>query len=105
MPIPSPVVERDVLGKSEHSSTRHHVTTGGHGRHRLVQMLAMWLSIYPALTLALWLFERVGFLQLALPLRTLILTVVLVPAMVFVLMPVVTNALHCATRVESSAKS
>lgn len=100
-----PRVEPDVLGKSEHSSTRHHMTTGGHGPHRLVQGLAMWLSIYPALTLALWLFEHLGFSQLALLLRTLILTAVLVPAMVYVLMPVVTNALQRATRVESSAKS
>ena len=94
-----------MLGKPERSSTRPNKTTGGHGRHRLVQALAMWLSIYPALTLALWLFEHLGFSQLALPLRTLILTAVLVPAMVYVLVPVVTNALHRAARVESPPKS
>ncbi|MBB4934745.1 hypothetical protein F4561_005639 [Lipingzhangella halophila] len=33
----------------------------------------MWLSIHPALTLALWLFEHFGLSQLALPIRTLIL--------------------------------
>ncbi len=101
----SPRVEPDVLGKSEHSSTGPGMSSGGHGLHRLVQAFAMWVSIYPALTLALWLFEHLGLSQLALPLRTLILTVVLVPTMVYVLMPVVTNALQRTTRVESSAKS
>ncbi|MGP4014975.1 hypothetical protein [Saccharopolyspora sp. 5N708] len=81
------------------------MTIGGRGPHRLVQMLAMWLSIYPALTLALWLFEHFGLSRLALPLRTLILTAVLVPTMVYVLIPGVTNALKRATRVGSSAKS
>jgi antibiotic biosynthesis monooxygenase (ABM) superfamily enzyme len=81
------------------------MTTGGRGPQRLGQVFVMWLSIYPALTLALWLFEHLGFSQLALPLRTLILTAVLVPTMVYVLIPGVTNALKRATRVKSSAKS
>ncbi|GAA2806139.1 hypothetical protein GCM10010470_46750 [Saccharopolyspora taberi] len=68
-------------------------------------MLTMWLSIYPALTLALWLFEQLGLSQLALPLRTLVLTVVLVPIMVYVLVPAVTSALKRAARIKSSAKS
>ena len=54
----------------------------------------MWLAIYPALTLALWLLEHLGLRQLALPLRTLVLTAVLVPAMVYVLIPAVTSALR-----------
>lgn len=78
---------------------------GGPRPGRLGQMLAMWLSIYPALTLTLWLFEFVGLSHLALPLRTLVLTVVLVPAMVYVLMPAVTNALKRVTQVESSGES
>lgn len=69
MPMLSPLVEPDVLGKSEHSSTKPHMTIGGNGPHRLARALAMWLSIYPALTLALWLFEHLGLSQLALPLR------------------------------------
>jgi antibiotic biosynthesis monooxygenase (ABM) superfamily enzyme len=81
------------------------MTTGGHGPHRLGQVFVMWLSIYPALTLALWLFEQVGLSQLALPLRTLVLTAVLVPTMVYVLIPGVTSALKRAARVKSSAKS
>lgn len=81
------------------------MSTGGHGPHRLGQMFVMWLSIYPALTLALWLFEQFGLSQLALPLRTLVLTAVLVPAMVYVLIPGVTNALKRARRVKSSAQS
>ncbi|SDQ30978.1 hypothetical protein SAMN04489718_1244 [Actinopolyspora saharensis] len=52
----------------------------------------MWLSIYPALILAL-------------PLRTLVLTAVLVPATVYVLVPGVTNALKRVTRGKSSAES
>ncbi|WP_207630429.1 MULTISPECIES: hypothetical protein [unclassified Actinopolyspora] len=65
----------------------------------------MWLSIYPALILVLWLFERFGLSQLALPLRTLVLTAVLVPATVYVLVPGVTNALKRVTRGKSSAES
>lgn len=101
----SPLEEPDVLGKSEHSSTRREMTGRGNGPHRLVQVLVMWVSIYPALTLALWLFEVLGLSQLTLPLRTFILTVVLVPTMVYVLIPLVRNALQRATRVESSTKS
>ncbi len=54
-------------------------------------MLIMWLAIYPALTLSLWLFEQFGLSRLALPLRTLLLTAALVPAMVYVLVPGVTK--------------
>ncbi|MDQ3849178.1 MAG: hypothetical protein M3296_00980 [Actinomycetota bacterium] len=53
-----------------------------------------WLAIYPAITLVLWLFEPLGLLDLPLPLRTLILTAVLVPVMVFVLMPALTRLLR-----------
>jgi antibiotic biosynthesis monooxygenase (ABM) superfamily enzyme len=56
----------------------------------------MWLAIYPALTLTLWLLEHLGLGQLALPLRTLVLTAVLVPAMVYVLIPAVTRAIRWA---------
>ncbi len=56
----------------------------------------MWLAIYPALTLTLWLLEHFGLWQLALPLRTLVLTAVLVPTMVYVLMPAVTSAMQWA---------
>lgn len=85
----SPPVQPDVLGRSEHSSTGADTITGRH-RGRLLQALTMWLAIYPALTLALWLFEHLG-LRLALPLRTLILTAILVPTMVYILIPVVTS--------------
>jgi hypothetical protein len=61
----------------------------------------MWLAIYPALTLTLWLLEHLGLRQLALPLRTLVLTAVLAPTMVYVLIPARSTGrrsdpLHCA---------
>jgi antibiotic biosynthesis monooxygenase (ABM) superfamily enzyme len=46
----------------------------------------VWLAIYPTLTLLLWLAgPRIA--SWALPLRTLALTAVLVPLMVFLLIP------------------
>lgn len=58
---------------------------------RYKQGVLTWLAIYPTITLALWLFEPLGLLGLPLPLRTLVLTGVLVPTMVFVLMPALTR--------------
>jgi antibiotic biosynthesis monooxygenase (ABM) superfamily enzyme len=88
----SPPVQADMLGRSEYSTTGADTITGRH-RCRLLQALTIWLAIYPALTLALWVFEHLS-LRLALPLRTLILTAILVPTMVYVLIPVVTRALR-----------
>jgi antibiotic biosynthesis monooxygenase (ABM) superfamily enzyme len=46
----------------------------------------IWLAIYPSLTLLLWLVgPKIG--SWPLPMRTLALTAVLVPLMVFVLIP------------------
>jgi len=58
---------------------------------RCKQAAITWLAIYPTITLVLWLFEPLGLFDLPLPLRTLILTAVLVPVMVFVLMPTLTQ--------------
>lgn len=52
-----------------------------------------WLAIYPTITAALWLFEPPGLLSVPIPVRTLILTVVLVPLMVFVLVPALRRVL------------
>jgi antibiotic biosynthesis monooxygenase (ABM) superfamily enzyme len=52
----------------------------------------VWLAIYPAITFLLWLIGP----QIAswpLPLRTLLVTAVLVPLMVFVLLPVIQRLL------------
>lgn len=51
--------------------------------------LVIWIAIYPALTLLITLFGEYLIL-LPLPLRTLVMTAVLVPLLVFVLVP----ALH-----------
>lgn len=60
-------------------------------RHR--QALVTWLAIYPSITLVLWLFQPLGLLQLPLPLRTLVLTALLVPMMVYALVPMISRAL------------
>jgi len=46
-----------------------------------------WLAIYPTITATLAILDPLGLLHLPLPLRTLVLTVILVPLMVFVLVP------------------
>ena len=51
--------------------------------------LVIWIAIYPTLTLLIALFGE-HLLLLPLPLRTLVMTAVLVPLLVFVLVP----ALH-----------
>ncbi len=50
------------------------------------QSLLTWIAIYPVITLLLWLLGP-AIAGLPLMVRTLILTVILVPAMVAVLMP------------------
>lgn len=59
-------------------------------KHR--QALVVWIAIYPTITLIQWLFG--AYLQaLPLPLRTLALTGVLVPLMIYVLVPVLNAAI------------
>jgi antibiotic biosynthesis monooxygenase (ABM) superfamily enzyme len=60
-------------------------------RHRVA--VATWLAIYPTITLALPGLEAVGVNDLALPLRTLAITLVVVPAVVFVVTPALTQLL------------
>ena len=45
-----------------------------------------WLAIYPAITLLFWAFGD-ELLQIPLPLRTLVLTLILVPLLSYVLVP------------------
>jgi antibiotic biosynthesis monooxygenase (ABM) superfamily enzyme len=57
---------------------------------RLVrQSLLTWLAIYPVITLLLWLLGP-SIAGLPLMVRTLILTVIMVPVMVFALVPALT---------------
>jgi|Tabmets5t2r1_1033131.scaffolds.fasta_scaffold03267_5 antibiotic biosynthesis monooxygenase (ABM) superfamily enzyme len=54
--------------------------------------VVVWLAIYPSLTFLLWLVgPRIA--SWALPLRTLALTAVLVPLMVYMLLPAVQRLL------------
>ena len=56
------------------------------GAPRYKTMVITWLAIYPALTLILALFGD-QLREMALPLRTLVITAVLVPSAVYVLIP------------------
>lgn len=47
----------------------------------------VWIAIYPSITLLQLLIGK-QLLELPIPLRSLILTVILVPLMVFVLLPI-----------------
>ena len=55
---------------------------------KLLQSFKIWIAIYPAITLLLLFFGKY-LAQVPLFLRTLILTLILVPSMVFVLLPLV----------------
>lgn len=54
--------------------------------------LMVWLAIYPAITLMQWLIGDV-LVQLPIPIRTLVITGILVPLMVFVLLPLLRRLL------------
>lgn len=60
-------------------------------RHK--QAIVTWLAAYPTITVILAAFKPLGLLSAPLPLRTLVLTLILVPLMVFVLTPTLTFAL------------
>ena len=68
------------------AATAHHVVTRPTAPPRYRQAILVWLAIYPTITLLL---ELGGPLinDWPLPLRTLALTAVAVPTMVFVLLP------------------
>jgi antibiotic biosynthesis monooxygenase (ABM) superfamily enzyme len=55
--------------------------------------IVIWLAIYPLITLVFMLFGRYLMQIDIVPLRTLIMTIILVPIMVFVLMPFVMKLL------------
>ncbi len=53
-----------------------------------------WIALYPTITFFSWLLTLLRPFDPPLPLRTLVLTALLVPAMVFVLMPALTRLLE-----------
>lgn len=57
-------------------------------KHRLIASLKIWIVIYPSITLFLYLFGQPMSL-LPLYLRTFLLTVILVPWMVFAGLPLI----------------
>jgi antibiotic biosynthesis monooxygenase (ABM) superfamily enzyme len=71
---------------------RRPAAAGRIGPQRWKLAILIWLAIYPTLTLVLWL---VGpeIQDWPLALRTLLITVVLVPVMVFVLLPALQHVL------------
>jgi antibiotic biosynthesis monooxygenase (ABM) superfamily enzyme len=66
-------------------------------RRRLA--IVTWLGAYPTLTALLALSQALGLTRAPLPLRTLAVTLILVPLMVFVLQP---NLIRIATRLRRS---
>jgi antibiotic biosynthesis monooxygenase (ABM) superfamily enzyme len=55
--------------------------------------IVIWLAIYPLITSVFFLFGKQISQIEVLPLRTLAMTLVLVPVMVFILMPAITKLL------------
>lgn len=64
-------------------------------RHR--QALISWVAIYPTITLASWIYQSLPLVALPLAVRTLILTVVIVPTMVYILIPAINGLLVLRT--------
>jgi hypothetical protein len=60
-----------------------------------------WIAAYPTLTALLALSQALGLTSAPLPLRTLAVTTILVPLMVFVLQP---NLMRVATRLRRSRR-
>lgn len=56
--------------------------------------IVIWLAIYPLITLIFVLFGKQLMQIEPLPLRTLAITIIAVPTMVFVLMPNIQKLLH-----------
>jgi uncharacterized protein len=69
-------------------------------RHKLAVLT--WLAIYPTITLVLAVLEYLGLTGVALPLRTLALTLLVVPLAVFVLIPMLTRAFRGWLRTDHS---
>jgi antibiotic biosynthesis monooxygenase (ABM) superfamily enzyme len=66
--------------------------TQGPPRHKVAVLT--WLAIYPTVTLVLATFETFGLTDAALPLRTLALTLIVVPTVVFIVAPALTRLLR-----------
>ncbi|SFO44954.1 hypothetical protein SAMN05428949_5181 [Chitinophaga sp. YR627] len=62
-------------------------------KHRLIASLKIWIVIYPSITLFLYLFGQPMSL-LPLYLRTFLLTVILVPWMVFAGLPLIERIIN-----------
>lgn len=61
---------------------------------RYKMAIVTWLAVYPTITLTVLVLEPLGLLAGPVPVRTLLLTVILVPLMVFVLVPWLTRLLR-----------
>ncbi|MBS1635322.1 MAG: hypothetical protein JST26_05320 [Bacteroidetes bacterium] len=62
-------------------------------KQKLKTAFIIWLSIYPLITLVFYFFGK-DLLLIPLPLRTLIITAVLVPVMVFIMVPLITKLMN-----------
>jgi antibiotic biosynthesis monooxygenase (ABM) superfamily enzyme len=56
-------------------------------------VIVIWLAIYPLITIVFLLFGKYLAMIEPLPLRTLAMTIILVPTMVFVMMPAIQKLL------------
>jgi antibiotic biosynthesis monooxygenase (ABM) superfamily enzyme len=72
-------------------ATRTPARRGRPPRYKLA--VVTWLCVYPMITVILASFKPLGLMALPLPVRTLLLTLVMVPAVSFVLAPLVSRAL------------
>lgn len=55
--------------------------------------VVIWLAIYPLITTVFMLFGKELMLIESIPLRTLFLTLIIVPTMIFILVPAITKLL------------
>lgn len=65
--------------------------------------IVTWVAAYPTITILLAAFKPLGVMALPLPLRTLLLTAILVPTMAFVLVPSISRIVRGWLRRSQSA--
>jgi antibiotic biosynthesis monooxygenase (ABM) superfamily enzyme len=81
------------MAVTPHSLTANPIPArqGRPSRYKLA--VVTWLAAYPTITLILASFRPLGLMTLPLPVRTLLLTLIMVPTVAFILVPLISRGL------------
>ena len=72
---------------------------------RYKSAIVTWVAVYPTITVLFALCKPLGLMALPLPLRTLLLTAILVPTMAFVLVPTISRITRLATALAARSRT